>query len=66
MHCVQSLPLTDECDADVIGQCTGNKAVGSFAIGEAKACLVSLGVPQDPSIMLAAEVMSYKQQQQYT
>ena len=39
-----------------MGQCMRAQGLDSFGIGQVKACLVDLGVPKDPSIVLAAEV----------
>lgn len=53
---VQGQPVTSECDKDVVSLCLRDKGLDTFAIGEVKQCLVTLGVPEDPSIQLAAEV----------
>lgn len=53
---MQGLPITSDCDADIMGQCMRAQGLDSFGIGQVKACLVDLGVPKDPSIVLAAEV----------
>ncbi len=55
---VQGLPVTSDCDADIMAQCMKTQGLDTFAVGQVKACLVNLGVPQDPSILLAAEVGS--------
>lgn len=49
------LPLTDACDGDVSRLCSSSRNLDSFGIGQVKGCLVRLGVPSDPSILLAAE-----------
>ena len=54
--CMQGLPLTDACDGDVTRLCSSSRNLDSFGIGQVKDCLVRLGVPSDPSILLAAEV----------
>ena len=53
---VQDQPLTSDCDKDVMSLCLREKGLNTFPIGQVKKCLVNLGVPQDPSILLAAEV----------
>ena len=57
---VQGLPVTSDCDADIMAQCMKTQGLDTFAVGQVKACLVTLGVPQDPSVLLAAEVRSRK------
>lgn len=49
------LPVTSDCDADIMAQCMKTQGLDTFAVGQVKACLVNLGVPQDPSVLLAAE-----------
>ena len=56
MLAVQNRPVTSDCDSDIMGLCLRQQGLDSFAIGQVKACLVDLGVPSDPSIVLAAEV----------
>ena len=53
---LQDLPVTSDCDKDVTSLCLRNKGLDTFAIGQVKQCLVNLGIPEDPSIQLAAEV----------
>lgn len=48
-------PVTSECDKDVMSLCLRDKGLDTFPIGQVKQCLVNLGVPEDPSILLAAE-----------
>ena len=48
--------MTSDCDKDVTSLCLANKGLDTFAIGQVKQCLVNLGIPEDPSIQLAAEV----------
>lgn len=55
---MQGLPVTSDCDADIMAQCMKTQGLDTFAVGQVKACLVNLGVPQDPSVLLAAEVRS--------
>lgn len=49
------MPVTSDCDADIMQNCMRDQG-RSFSIGQVKTCLVDLGVPSDPSIVLAAEV----------
>lgn len=53
---VQDQPVTSDCDKDVMSLCLRNKGLDTFPIGQVKQCLVNLGIPEDPSILLAAEV----------
>lgn len=53
---LQDLPVTSDCDTDVKSLCLRNKGLDTFAIGQVKQCLVNLGIPEDVSIQLAAEV----------
>ena len=53
---MQNLPITSPCDNDVTQLCLKNQGWGTFQVGQVKECLVNLGVPLDPALLLAAEV----------
>ena len=53
---LQDQPVTSECDKDIKSLCLRNQGLDTVRIGQVKQCLVNLGVPEDPSIQLAAEV----------
>lgn len=50
------MPVTSDCDKDVMSLCLRNQGLESFPVGQVKQCLIDLGIPDDPSIVLAAEV----------
>lgn len=54
--CLQNLPITNMCDSDVTQLCLKTQGWDSLRIGQAKQCLVNLGVPLDPALLLAAQV----------
>ena len=53
---LQDQPVTSQCEKDVTSLCLRNQGLETLRIGQVKQCLVNLGIPEDPSIQLAAEV----------